>query len=193
MTSADPNEPPRQDILLKLLKMTTSSNDGEALTAIRKANAVLNAGGWDWDKLFSRKIVIIEDPFSKIETPRSRTSTTEPPPYARPAPTNWGKPPPSPPPHAARPAPAAPPPRAQPTPRAPYSNKANLYAGWCYCCGDTVPVKSGFVFRPYDHNSKAPDKSVTICPSCNQNRVSVMRSSAPRTKPLSAAPDLNQL
>jgi hypothetical protein len=185
MTSSDPNEPPRQDILIKLLKMTTSSNDGEALTAIRKANAVLNAGGWDWDKLFARKIVIVEDPFSKIQTPPQQHV-----PQPRPR-----QPPPPPPQHKAQPWPAAPPPpKPKPAaPKTPYSYKENMYAGWCYCCGDTVPVKAGFAFKPYDHNAKAPDKFVTICTSCNNGRVSVMRSSAPRQKPLSSAPNLNQL
>jgi hypothetical protein len=194
------HEPPRQDILIKLLKMTTSSNDGEALTAIRKANAVLTAGGWDWDKLFARKIVIVEDPFSKIPDPfAGRRTPAEFADVPRKAPpTAPPRPAPTPPPGRfyANPNPnPTPPPRqtAQPQPRAPYSNKENMYGGWCYCCGDTVPAKGGFCFKPFDHQPKAPDKWVNICPSCNKNRAAVMRSPAPRTKPMSAAPNLHNL
>lgn len=59
-------EKPSEDFakLIKLLKMTTSSNDGEALTAMRMANATLTRLGWDWDKLFAGKIKLIADPFA---------------------------------------------------------------------------------------------------------------------------------
>jgi hypothetical protein len=40
-----------KDKLVKLLRMTTSSQDGEALNAIRMANAMLKAAGLDWDRL----------------------------------------------------------------------------------------------------------------------------------------------
>ena len=188
----DTNEPPRQDILLKLLKMTTSSNDGEALTAIRKANAVLIAGGWDWDKLISRKIVIVEDPFSKVQAPPSFNNDRH---VSRPQP--FHTPPPQPPPMrpTAPPPPPPPPPKPRPAPPplGPYSNKANIYAGWCFCCGDTVPGQAGFMIKPFDHNPKAPDKWVPICTDCNKKRASIMRSAAPRQKPLTAAPDLSKL
>lgn len=36
--------------LIKLMMMTTSTVDGEALTAIRKANALLKTNGSDWNK-----------------------------------------------------------------------------------------------------------------------------------------------
>lgn len=36
---------------VKLMMMTTSDNDGEALTAIRKANAALRAAGLNWQDL----------------------------------------------------------------------------------------------------------------------------------------------
>lgn len=39
------------ELLLKLLRMTTSQHDGEALVAIRKANAMLAAEKKDWEDL----------------------------------------------------------------------------------------------------------------------------------------------
>src|SRR5882672_7473149 len=63
---------PKQELLIKLLRMTTSDNDGEALTALRKANAFLNAAGWDWERLIHGKIRIIEDPFKNLGTPPNR-------------------------------------------------------------------------------------------------------------------------
>lgn len=39
--------------LIKLMMMTTSTNDGEALTAVRKANAMLKVEGSDWSKFLS--------------------------------------------------------------------------------------------------------------------------------------------
>jgi len=61
---------PKQDLLTKLLKMTSSSNDGEALTAIRKANDLLKSAGWDWDKLMAGKIKVAADPFANLQQPQ---------------------------------------------------------------------------------------------------------------------------
>ena len=60
---------PREALLLKCLKMTTSDNDNQALVAIRKANDILASAGWDWDKLIEGKIKVVENPFSKISDP----------------------------------------------------------------------------------------------------------------------------
>lgn len=38
--------------LVKLLGMTSSTHDGEALVAIRKANALLKQQGCTWDEMF---------------------------------------------------------------------------------------------------------------------------------------------
>lgn len=51
-------------LLVKLLKMTTSSNDQEALAFIRKANEQLNKLGWTWEKLLTSRVTIVEDPFA---------------------------------------------------------------------------------------------------------------------------------
>jgi hypothetical protein len=55
-------ELPKQELLIKLLKMTTSDNDGESLTALRKANEFLKTAGWDWEKLVRGRITVIADP-----------------------------------------------------------------------------------------------------------------------------------
>lgn len=60
---------PKEALLLKCLKMTTSDNDHQALVAIRKANALLESAGWNWDKLIEGKIKVVENPFSKIADP----------------------------------------------------------------------------------------------------------------------------
>ena len=51
MTEQD--ELQKHHLLLKLLKMTTSDNDGECLVSIRKANGLLREAGWDWDRLLA--------------------------------------------------------------------------------------------------------------------------------------------
>lgn len=45
-----------RDRLIKLLQLSQSSNDFEALAAIRKANAVLRANNMDWNQYFSRAL-----------------------------------------------------------------------------------------------------------------------------------------
>lgn len=47
--------------LRKLMMLTTSTNDAEALTALRKANALLLANGVDWDKVFGRTVTVVND------------------------------------------------------------------------------------------------------------------------------------
>ena len=60
---------PKHELLLKLLKMTTSSNDAEALVALRKANQLLASAGWDWDRLLAGKITVVGDPFGNLQRP----------------------------------------------------------------------------------------------------------------------------
>jgi hypothetical protein len=112
---------PKQELLIKLMGMTTSANDGEALVAVRKANELLAANKWSWEKLIRGKLKIIEDPFKNITNPSAHASS----PFGT-APTNpqhmYAPPPPPPPrPHGFTPTPRPtppPPPRyaAQPTP-----------------------------------------------------------------------------
>ncbi len=70
------------DRLIKLLKMTTSSSDGEALVAMRKANEKLSELGGDWEKLLRGKVTVIADPFANVPVPEAgrRQMNTPPPP-----------------------------------------------------------------------------------------------------------------
>jgi hypothetical protein len=108
---------PKEELLLKLLNMTTSNHDHEVLVAIRKANELLTANKWSWEKLLKNKIKVVEDPFKNLTTPGEglfgtpKTSRG----YGQWPAGSFSSPPPKPaptPPRAAAPKPAAPPPRA---------------------------------------------------------------------------------
>ncbi len=71
------------ELLIKLLKLTTSPNDGEALSAIRRANVQLSKVGGDWDALLRSRVTLIADPFVDIPVPQQHAWT--PPPSAPPA------------------------------------------------------------------------------------------------------------
>ena len=149
----DPNQLPKQELLIKLLRMTTSDNDGEALTALRKANAFLTAAGWDWEKLILGKIRIIEDPFKNLSTPptnsvRGTYGTTPP----APAPQSFTQPPPF-----------------RPAPRQtwPLGIQPNRFAGFCYCCGQEVVANTGLIFKPSQYNAQASSDWKIACPTCN--------------------------
>ena len=45
-----------QDKILKLLELTKSSNDAEALNAIRKANDIREKAGLQWEEVFAKAI-----------------------------------------------------------------------------------------------------------------------------------------
>ena len=53
---------PDYKMFLKLMSLTTSSFDGEALNAIRMANAVLARTNQTWEDLLKNKIVMIAPP-----------------------------------------------------------------------------------------------------------------------------------
>jgi hypothetical protein len=144
------DQPPKQELLLKLLKMTTSPNDGEALTALRKANSLLTQVGWDWDKLIHSKIRIAADPFANLGTPFKGHGNVG---------TNAGRP------HAAPSAPLPPRPTIKTT--WPLGITPNKFAGFCYCCGYEVTATIGFVFRPNSYNSAASSDWKVACQSCN--------------------------
>lgn len=72
------SELPKHELLLKLLKMTASSNDAEALVAMRKANQLLATAGWDWDRLLAGKITVVGDPFGNLHRPQAQQSTVMP-------------------------------------------------------------------------------------------------------------------
>jgi hypothetical protein len=55
---------PKLDLLIKIMRMTESESEGVTLVAISKANAMLKAEGWDWERLLRGKVRIIADPFA---------------------------------------------------------------------------------------------------------------------------------
>lgn len=185
------DELPKQDRLAKLLRMTASPNDGEALTAIRMANALLTSAGWDWDKLLSGKITVVADPFAAAPMPKQpqREEYHAPPPRPQPPPQK-----PSFSFHPASSRPAAPPP-PPPQPRPARSSKKNIYPGYCYCCGNRVEADAGFTFNPRAHAPRAKDGYTAICPKCNTSNAFVGNSPAKRNTyvDLGPTPNLNRL
>jgi hypothetical protein len=80
-------EIPRQALLIKLLGLTGSSSDHEALSAIRKANELLKSSGWTWEDLILSRIKIIADPFSNLRNPLETKSSSPRDHIRQPAPT----------------------------------------------------------------------------------------------------------
>jgi hypothetical protein len=194
---------PKQELLIKILKMTTSDNDATALVAIRRANEFLDRNHWDWEKLINGKIKIAADPFANLQTPQAKAefgSASRPPPPPRPAAPPFN-PRPYNPQRAQAPRPAQAPtgqPAPPPKPRQPISAKDNMYAGWCFCCGDPVAVKAGFIFDPSKHNHNARSKWQIICHHCNSasypsiGAVAATRRRTPQNAG-QAAPSLNDI
>jgi hypothetical protein len=121
-----PNLPQGKELtlLIKLLKLTTSNNDSEALAAMRKANEQLPKLGGDWEKLLLGQVKVVADPFANLQAaPKPHVAET-----AKPKP--------------------APQPQAQPTwAQQQATNTANglpnTFAGRCYHCDSGVPVRHG--------------------------------------------------
>lgn len=165
---------PKQELLIKIMGMTTSDNDGQALVALRKANALLEAAGWSWEKLIQGRIRVVENPFKGSNPFASRERIVTP---QGPAPTPHQT-------YTKQPMPAyKPTPPPDPlhygTPSNPISSVRNKFANFCYCCGKDTPAQAGFLFDPWNFNKKAASKWQVICVSCN--------TSAP-IHPLSALP-----
>lgn len=154
--------------LIKLLKMTTSANDAEALAASRLANRELRKFGGDWEALLRGKVTIIEDPFTRIDRPPPRREAAPSPPrppqpQAPPKPA-WA------PPRPPRPQPAPPsqpysfgsgysPPAAGPNPEV----RRNAFTKNCYDCGTRVDDLKGWSIKPDAHYSW-----LTFCTPCFQ-------------------------
>jgi hypothetical protein len=155
------NDIPKQELLIKLLRMTESDNDGETLTAIRKANAFMRSAGWDWEKLVNAKIRIIEDPFKNLGVPQGggmrnqKTPAPHPAQYANPQP-------------AASPPPPPPPPPVSKT-TWPLGIQPNRFSGWCYCCGFEVLTNAGVIFKPNQYHAQASADWKVACLKCNQS------------------------
>jgi len=67
---------PSLGLLIKLLKMTTSNRDGEALAFLRRANLEVEKFG-GWEKLLSGKVTVFADPFTNL--PDVKTNSARPP------------------------------------------------------------------------------------------------------------------
>jgi hypothetical protein len=102
---------PNLELIIKLLKMTTSQTDAEALVALRKANAQLAKSGADWETLLRGKVTIVEDPFKNFTVPSGYAKPTVPQPRTPPPTYN--------PPPTMRPQYTPPPPKPRPAPRRP--------------------------------------------------------------------------
>lgn len=94
--SMDKTSEPSLDRLIKLLKMTTATVDGESLAAIRMANRELAKLGGDWEALLRGKVTIMQDPFQSIPSaPPPRDTPRRAPPPAPPRPNMASSPRPS--------------------------------------------------------------------------------------------------
>ena len=51
----------RFETFIKLMKMTTSNQDNEALVALRKANAIMMESNLDWEQLLKSKVTVKSD------------------------------------------------------------------------------------------------------------------------------------
>jgi hypothetical protein len=155
-------ELPKQELLIKLLNMTTAE-DNVALVAVRKANALLADAGWTWEQLLRGKITVVEDPFNNLGNPFAAAG-----PVSRPT---------TPPPQPARPRAPTPPPQPKPAfaQNIPFvgSNMnrigiaPNKFLARCYCCGIEVPAQHGLWFRPDALNPAAPSKISVVCTPCS--------------------------
>lgn len=168
---------PKQDLLAKMLKMTTSDNDNVALTSIRKANELLRTNGWDWDRLLAGKIKVAADPFANLQQPynpgENRQKPPVPPRPPQPTPMQRANPPPPnpfPPPPKPNPRPQPPPPPFEPYSHKSTNGQTNAFPGNCYCCGFSVSARDGKLFVPSQFNTRAPSGKKVICDSCDQNK-----------------------
>lgn len=148
---------PKEELLIKMMGMTTSDNDNTALTAIRKANELLKASGWTWERVLQAKIKVVASPFLGTATPFQRRAA-EPPVQAAPVTQPVWRPATAPQPihrtHIA-------------TPGNPLSNLPNKFADYCYCCGKDTPANTGFRFDPWNFVPTATSKWQVACKRCN--------------------------
>src|SRR5262245_19018431 len=70
-----PQDPPNLDKIIKVMGLTGSNQDGEALSALRKATAMLKEWGWTWETILRGKIKIMPDPFANIPMPSTQSTS----------------------------------------------------------------------------------------------------------------------
>jgi hypothetical protein len=67
---------PNLNTLIKLMMMTTSDHDGEALNALRIANAILAKANSNWDDLLRKKLHLdATDPFASAPSMAAKSTT----------------------------------------------------------------------------------------------------------------------
>lgn len=156
--------------------MTGSSSDAEALVALRKANDLLRAAGWTWERVLTDKIKVVENPFAGMTNRFERKPVTPqgPTPAPRPAP---------------QPKPQIVTPYGSPT--NPISTVRNKFAGFCYCCGVDTAAQQGFLFDPWNLRNDAQSKWQVVCTPCNTSGAVHPRAAPPiRNKRKAAVSDL---
>lgn len=144
------------ELLLKMIGMTGSDNDNQAIVAMRKANDLAaKLGGWDAILRGKVKITVLADPFKGIDIPDPRRGSDRkpaaPPPPEPPRPPRQPRPQPQP-----QYQPYQPRPQPQPQPRG-FTNSTqsasepppvvNKYEGTCTTCGSRVSVGAGLAYR----------------------------------------------
>jgi len=147
---------PSLSLLIKLINMSTSDNDGEALVALRKANKIVKEFG-GWEPILRGKVTVIGDPFADLQAPPKR-ETSPPPaprrptpqPAPRPARQQWSPPPRPAPQPQAKPAPAA-------NPRLRFAKNSNGY--WNVKADRAYPMNPGDV---HIVSSKKGDKKIRV-------------------------------
>lgn len=65
----DKGDPPNLDKIIKLMGMTGSAHDAEAISALRMASKLMRDWGWTWDSVLRGKIKIMPDPFANLPMP----------------------------------------------------------------------------------------------------------------------------
>ena len=67
--------------LKRIMQLSTSNNDAEALAALRKANAILAEAGVDWSRVFERCVTVVaeyeSDPEQESSGSRDKDRTVE--------------------------------------------------------------------------------------------------------------------
>lgn len=69
--------------LAKLMMMTTSASDGEAVVALRKANTMMQAAGINWQEMLLGKQATMRGPVRPSPPPPRRSPPPPPPPSQR--------------------------------------------------------------------------------------------------------------
>lgn len=171
MTEAS-SDLPNLGLLIKLLKMTTSANDAEALMAMRKANEQLAKFGGDWESLLRGKVTIIAEPFAEVPLP-ARNSDFGVPSNAPTTPKRHTPTRPDPLQAAFNSAAWASQPTTAPRPAHTTTPLANKFAGNCWNCGAFVGIGKGFIRR----EPETKNKWEVFCPSHARGLVNSKRAS----------------